>query len=234
LHVWLAAVRLRFDQAELLVVLGDGAGWIASLVQWLPCRQKVLHILDFYHAAHRVWEVARAIHGDGTDLCRKRARMWCEVVEQGHVRYLVDELRNWRDPRPAVQEEIDELAGYFANNQARMDYPAYRARAARHQRQGRERQLPRHRRAPQMPGHALGRTGSGTHGAPARGPLQRTMGRTHATRARRRLNGGAVVSPSARPTARNRARPRRTGFRSLAWSWYWPELTSWPRNGAWS
>jgi hypothetical protein len=131
LHVWLAAVRLRFDQAELLVVLGDGAGWIASLVQWLPCRQKVLHILDFYHAAHRVWEVARAIHGDGTDLCRKRARMWCEVVEQGHVRYLVDELRNWRDPRPAVQEEIDELAGYFANNQARMDYPAYRARGLR-------------------------------------------------------------------------------------------------------
>jgi hypothetical protein len=129
--VWLAMLRLRFDQAKLLVVLGDGAEWIRSLGKWLPMHGRVLPILDFFHAAHRIWEVARLIHGDGTDLCRQRAKMWCEVVEQGHVAYVIDELRQWRDSRPAVQEKIDALAQYFDNNKDRMDYPAYVARGLR-------------------------------------------------------------------------------------------------------
>lgn len=129
--VWLTMLKLRLDQAKLLVVLSDGADWIRSLAKWLPMGNRVLLILDFFHAAHRIWEVARLIHGEGTDLCRQRARLWCEVVDQGHVDYIIKELKAMRDSRANVQEKIDALAQYFDNNQDRMDYPAYRQRGLR-------------------------------------------------------------------------------------------------------
>jgi hypothetical protein len=127
--VWLTMLRLRFDQVKLLVLLSDGADWIRSLAKWLPLDNRVLLILDFFHAAHRIWEVARLIHGD--DLCRQRARLWCEVVDQGHVDYVIKELSEMRDSRPNVQEKIDALTQYFNNNKDRMDYPAYRQRGLR-------------------------------------------------------------------------------------------------------
>ena len=87
--VWLTMLKLRFDQAKLLVILSDGAEWIRTLGSWLPMGNRLLLILDFFHAAHRIWEVARAPDGDGTDLCKQRARLWCEVVEAGHVDYII-------------------------------------------------------------------------------------------------------------------------------------------------
>lgn len=129
--LWVTMLKLRFDQAKLLVILSDGAEWIRSLGSWLPMGNRVLLILDFFHAAHRIWEVARALYGDGTDQCKQRARLWCEVVEAGHVDYIIQELKEMRDSRSAVQEKIDALATYFDNNKDRMDYPAYRQRGLR-------------------------------------------------------------------------------------------------------
>jgi len=131
LLVWLAMLRMRFDQAKLLVVLSDGAEWIRTFAKWLPMGNRVLLILDLYHALHRIWEVARAIHGDKTEQCGQRARLWSEVVEQGHVAMVIDELREIRDARPAVQEKVDDLVTYFENNKNRMNYPEYRLRGLR-------------------------------------------------------------------------------------------------------
>lgn len=131
LLVWLTMLQLRFDQAKLLVVLSDGADWIRSFAKWLPMPKRVLTILDFFHAAHRIWEVARLLHGDGTEQCKQLAGMWCEVVEQGHVAFIIKELKEMRDSRVNVQEKIDALAKYFDNNKDRMDYPEYRQRGLR-------------------------------------------------------------------------------------------------------
>lgn len=131
LLVWLAMLRLRFDQAKLLVILSDGADWIRSFAKWLPMGNRVLCILDLFHAVHRIWDVARAIYGDRTDACQQRAQMWKEVIEAGHVDYVIRELKEMRDGREAVQEKIDALITYFENNQDRMNYPAYVARGLR-------------------------------------------------------------------------------------------------------
>lgn len=131
LLVWLAMLRLRYDQSKLLVVLSDGAEWIRSLANWLPMKGRVVPILDFFHAAHRIWEVTRLIYGDDTDLCRARARMWCEVVQMGHVQMVIDELADWHDSRPAVQDKIDALVTYFNNNKDRMQYDEYTKRGLR-------------------------------------------------------------------------------------------------------
>jgi hypothetical protein len=129
--LWTAMLQLRFDQARLLVILSDGAEWIRSLAAWLPMEGRVLLILDFYHAAHRVWEVARLLYGEGTDLCQQRARMWCEVIEQGHVEYIIRELAALRGYPDSVQTAIAELVTYFENNKDRMDYPQYQGQGLR-------------------------------------------------------------------------------------------------------
>ena len=131
LLVWVAMLRLRFDRAKLVVVLSDGAEWIRTMANWFPLGNRVLLILDFYHAAHRIWELCRAIYGVDTDLCRQKAKLWCAVIEEGGVQGIINELKEMRDGRAAVQETIDALATYFENNKTRMDYPAYTARGLR-------------------------------------------------------------------------------------------------------
>ena len=101
------------------------------MANWFPLGNRVLLILDFYHAAHRIWELCRAIYGVDTDLCRQKAKLWCAVIEEGGVQGIINELKEMRDGRAAVQETIDALATYFENNKTRMDYPAYTARGLR-------------------------------------------------------------------------------------------------------
>lgn len=62
LAVWVAMRQLRFDKATRLVVLSDGAEWIRSLAQWLPC--EAFLILDLFHAKRRIWQVSRALWGE--------------------------------------------------------------------------------------------------------------------------------------------------------------------------
>jgi len=132
--LWLTMLRLRFDQAKLLVVLSDGAEWIRSLGTWLPMRGRVLLILDFYHAAHRAWEVARQLYGDRTDKCAAQARKWCGAIELGGVQYVIDELKELKvlnAERAKVAEAVADLVGYYEHNRDRMQYPEYTKRGLR-------------------------------------------------------------------------------------------------------
>ena len=129
LLVWTQMLRLRFDQAKLLVVLSDGAEWIRSLAAWLPV--PTLLILDLYHVKHRVWEVAHALYGEHTDAARQWAQMQCDRVEKGRAPEVIEALRFATSPRTTVTKLVTELRGYLENNLDRMDYPAYRARGLR-------------------------------------------------------------------------------------------------------
>ena len=50
--LWVELLRLRFDQAKLLVILSDGADWIRSIAEWLPITTFL--ILDLYHVKRRI------------------------------------------------------------------------------------------------------------------------------------------------------------------------------------
>jgi len=133
LLVWLAMLQCRYDKAELLVVLGDGAGWIASLAQWLPMKGRVLHILDYFHACHRTWEVARLVFGHDSDQSRTKAKWWCDLIKDGGVDLVIGELKklNTNNLTEAVKTKVEQLTTYFENNKQRMDYPEYIARGLR-------------------------------------------------------------------------------------------------------
>ncbi len=127
--LWVHLRRLRFDQAKLCVVLSDGADWIRQLANWLPF--SVLLILDLFHAKHRIWEVANALHGERTAEAGAWAGEQCLRVEAGEVAGVIESLRFLKSRNKQAGEMIEALRTYFENNKDRMDYPAYRARGLR-------------------------------------------------------------------------------------------------------
>ncbi|MBW2736880.1 MAG: ISKra4 family transposase [Deltaproteobacteria bacterium] len=129
LRTWAEMRRQRFDEAELLVLLSDGADWIRSFAQWLPV--PVMLILDLYHAKHRIWEVANVLYGERTPKARQWAQAQCERVEAGNARDVVRVLRLLRPKSSRARSRVDALATYFKNNLDRMDYPEYRRRGLR-------------------------------------------------------------------------------------------------------
>jgi hypothetical protein len=128
-HVWLAMLRLRFDQAALLVVLSDGAEWPRSLAAWLPVR--TLLILDLFHVKHRIWEVANSLYGAHSGQATRWANAQCGQVEAGNAKVVITALRRLKPRRSDTLELVRVLANYLENNLDRMDYPSYRERGLR-------------------------------------------------------------------------------------------------------
>lgn len=123
--LWVRVLRLRFDQAKTLILLSDGALWIRELSAFFP--REVVLILDLFHAKHRLWEVANALHGDRSPKARLWANTQCVLVENGHLQKVINTLNRLRPKRQIAKDKVDELVTYFSNNKDRMDYPTYRA-----------------------------------------------------------------------------------------------------------
>jgi len=130
LLLWVQMLKLRFDQARLIVILSDGAHWIRELAAWLPCSPQGLLILDRYHAFHRLHEVAVAAFGEGPAGREWRQRQK-EDIEAGRVQHVIDRLRFVKPTNAEAAKKVAELITYFENNTDRMDYPSYRARGLR-------------------------------------------------------------------------------------------------------
>jgi hypothetical protein len=128
-RLWVAMLRLRFDQAKLLVVLSDGAEWIRSLVEWLPV--PTLLILDLFHVKHRVWEVANSLYGKHSSQATRWANSQCERIEAGEAKTVIASLHQLEPSRADTCELVRRLINYLENNLDRMDYPSYRARGLR-------------------------------------------------------------------------------------------------------
>lgn len=127
--LWVAMLRLRFDQARVLVILSDGAEWIRSLATWLPV--DTFLILDLFHVKHRVWEVAHSLYGEHSAKAKTWADIQCDRVENGEATMVIRALRFLRPKRAETRKLVDDLGTYLTNNLDRMDYPAYRARGLR-------------------------------------------------------------------------------------------------------
>ncbi len=121
------AVQCGLEQAQQVVVVGDGARWIWNLVaEHFP---QAVQIVDLSHAKEHVWEVAHAVFGQGT-----AAAAWatpaCSLLEQGQIARLVTAIQALPPipPEPGQARSIPERAGdYFTTNAQRMRYPDFRA-----------------------------------------------------------------------------------------------------------
>jgi len=122
------AMQCGLEQAQQVVVLGDGAPWIWNLVtEHFP---EAVQIVDLYHAKEHVWDVAHAVFGGATAAATAWATAACSLLEAGQIADLVSAIATLPPipPEPGQARSIPERAvDYFATNAQRMSYPVFRA-----------------------------------------------------------------------------------------------------------
>jgi hypothetical protein len=109
-----------------VVVLGDGAPWIWHLAA--EHFGERTEIVDFYHAAQHLWELAAALHGRDTPQTAAAAAAWRQALLDGGADAVLDALRAVHAATPAAADVLRRLRGYLRTNAARMRYPLFRAR----------------------------------------------------------------------------------------------------------
>lgn len=119
-QVWAEAQRRHWTRAQDSIALGDGAPWIWNLVaeHFADSRQAV----DWYHAKSHLSSAAVLLHGEGN----AKAPGWLQAHEtllfQGHAVRIADKLQAAAASRQSAADELRREAGYFRDNQRRMQY----------------------------------------------------------------------------------------------------------------
>lgn len=120
----LEAHRRGLERAGMVAVLGDGAAWIWALAaEHFP---GAVHIVDWFHASERVWELGRALFGEGSEQTTAWVERQLDRLARGEAATLATEWQAMpcRGEAAAVR---DEQVTYFTNQAGRMAYDRYRA-----------------------------------------------------------------------------------------------------------
>lgn len=121
------AAQIGMDRAEQWVALTDGgAGLDAFMDVFFP---RAVRILDFYHAAEHLGDLAKAYCGGDAVAAEELTERWSHRMKHDGGAAILTELEalDLRGRTPAAQEEHRLTTGYIRNNLHRMDYPRYRA-----------------------------------------------------------------------------------------------------------
>lgn len=119
-QLWTEARHRHWTQAHDSIVLGDGAPWIWNLTSehFADSRQAV----DWYHAKAHLSSAANLLQGEGS----AEAKRWLSPHEtllfQGHAARLADELQAAAANVKSGADDLRREAGYFRDNQRRMQY----------------------------------------------------------------------------------------------------------------
>jgi hypothetical protein len=125
-RVYALAFRRGVENANAVVVLADGGRWI-----WKQAREnfpKCIEILDFYHAAEHLGEIARAWYGADSQASDKWLQRSKLDFLEGRFERVMKSIRAWRPVEPEHVKVKRDNIGYFTRNKGRMHYDEYRAK----------------------------------------------------------------------------------------------------------
>lgn len=123
--LWAEAQRRGWERARATQVIGDGAAWIWNLAatHFYSSRQ----VVDWYHATAHLAQVANELHGEGSSEAQRFYDAWETPLFQGHAARLAGKLQALAANHPHLADKLRTAAGYFTNNQRRMNYLELRA-----------------------------------------------------------------------------------------------------------
>jgi hypothetical protein len=123
------AAHVGMEQAEVWVALTDGGNGLEEFMRTNFNRPDLVVILDFWHAASYLEELARALHPADETAATRQAEQWRGLLkaEGGATTLAVLEQFDWPQRQAALREAREKVRGYFANNAHRMEYPEYLA-----------------------------------------------------------------------------------------------------------
>ena len=122
------AGQVGMNQAQQWIALTDGG---AGLEEFMHCYfPQAVCILDFFHAAQHLHELAKLWHGGDEEQGKALGQQWshCLKHEGGQALLVVLESLDLRGRCASVRAKYRQVTGYVRNNVQRMDYPCYRAK----------------------------------------------------------------------------------------------------------
>jgi hypothetical protein len=119
-QVWAEAQARRWSQAAETVVLGDGAPWIWNLAG--EHFYDSVQIVDWYHAKEHLSQAANLLHGEGTPAAKQWLKEQATRLFEGHAERVADCIRCQAQGKRKAAQELRNHAGYFRDNQRRMQY----------------------------------------------------------------------------------------------------------------
>jgi hypothetical protein len=126
-HLWLAACRCGYRQAEEVVFLGDGAGWIRT--ERRRHFGRATFIVDWYHAVEHLWECGKVLFvedAEHTEQWVKDRESW---LWEGCTKRLTDDLADQiKRYRGAKREALQSLRKYILVNEEEMRYDVFRSK----------------------------------------------------------------------------------------------------------
>lgn len=119
-QVWAEAQARHWSQAAETVVIGDGAAWIWNLVR--EHFYDSVQIVDWYHAKQHLCQAANLIHGEGTPAAKHWVKTHETLLFEGQADRLAEAITHAAQGKRKVAKDLRQHAGYFRDNQRRMQY----------------------------------------------------------------------------------------------------------------
>ena len=118
------ALRRGVDLCQRVSVVNDGALWIERVTGTnFP---DAVQIVDWTHASERVWDVGKAIFGEGTAATERWVDERLAALWGGRVGVVIADVETLDLTKASDSATVRQAPGYFRHNLARMDYPTYR------------------------------------------------------------------------------------------------------------
>lgn len=120
--------QVGMDQAERWIAISDGGAGLEDFLQSNFPRVEAV-ILDFYHAAERLGDLAKAWRPGDEAAAAELQQRWCHRLKHEGGAALLKSLRklSLAGRSRAARQLYAEQLGYFEKQVHRMDYPTYRA-----------------------------------------------------------------------------------------------------------
>jgi hypothetical protein len=118
--VWAEARQRGWERAIDTQVIGDGAHWIWNVAQ--HHFYDSLNVVDWYHGTEHLAVAARLFKGEGTLAAKRWYNARQTTLFQGQADRIADELYQAAQDQPTCGADLRSQAGYFRNNQRRMNY----------------------------------------------------------------------------------------------------------------
>ena len=121
------ALKMGLTGETEVVAIGDGAHWIWNEMEVILPESRV-EIIDFYHAAEKLWEVSRAVFGEENPKGKIWAERWRHKLHNSDASSAILAMRRLRPKSKEAREAVRKAIHYYEGNRHRMRYREFRDR----------------------------------------------------------------------------------------------------------
>lgn len=122
------ALRRGVTRRSDLVIVSDGAAWIATLCdRHFP---QAVKVRDWWHTVQYLWQASQALYGEGTEATQRLVSDLKSLLWEGNLLPLRERLEREYQEAPPRHEERQEAfrkaLGYLESQAEALRYPDYR------------------------------------------------------------------------------------------------------------